>query len=322
MDGTRIVWPRAKEVELETFTVRPPEPGEIVVRTAVSLISPGTERAWLLGMPGTPNTFPMYPGYSAVGRVAEVGPGVEGLEVGDRVLCDGGHGTHSTLSVKRVFPLSETIEDEAAVFSRLCCIGLQGVRKSAIEFGESAAVLGLGLVGILTVQIARAAGAMPVIGADFSQLRRELAATLGADIVLDPSAGESPENRPDVVFDCTGTPEGVNSAIRAAGYRGRVVLLASTRGLTEAVDFYQDVHKKGLAIIGAHNHVRPPEDSSPGYWTLKDDTLVVLRMIEGGRIRVRELVSHRVSPSEALAVYGNLANWAEEILGVVIDWRE
>lgn len=321
LKGSRVVWPQTCRAELEPFTVRDPEANEVTIRTSLSLISPGTERAWLLGLPGTPNSFPMYPGYSSVGSVLAVGSAVENLKVGTRVLHDAPHATHATLSSNRVFPIPESLEEEAAVFARLGCIALQGVRKSFLELGESVVILGLGLVGLLTVQLARAAGGIPITGIDISAFRRNLATRAGADQVL--PAGESIEvSEPKVVFDCTGSPEAVNTAMRIAGYRGRVVLLASTRGNTDAVDFYRDVHKKGLTVIGAHNQVRPQLESSPGFWTLREDVYTIFEMIRLARLVAADLISHRVGPNKVADVYRRLLEWDEQLMGAIIDWRD
>ena len=92
-------------------------------------------------------------------------------------------------------------------------------------------------------------------------------------------------NGPAVVIEATGHPDAISTALDVAGRDARVVLLASTRGETPKVNFYRDVHKKGLILYGAHNSIRPRQESSPNFWTLEDDSLLLLTLIAGETIQ-------------------------------------
>ena len=98
-----------------------------------------------------------------------------------------------------------------------------------------------------------------------------------------------------LLLKATGHPSVVNTAFQLAAWRGRVVLLASTRGETEHVNFYRDVHGKGLPVLGAHNSVRPRHDSSPNFWTLRDDWELSLQLIAHQRVVVAPLITHRIA---------------------------
>lgn len=87
-----------------------------------------------------------------------------------------------------------------------------------------------------------------------------------------------------VVLECSGNPKATKTAFRLVGRRGRVVLLGSTRGVVGGVDFYEDVHQKGLIIIGAHNTIRPKQDSTLGYWTWRDDAVLMLQLLKSGKL--------------------------------------
>ncbi len=173
-----------------------------------------------------------------------------------------------------------------------------------------------------------------MIGVDPDAGRREIAARCGADACFDPAAGPLTgpildeqggtlvsEAGPAVVIEATGSPEVVNEAFALAGHHARVVLLASTRGTTEA-NFYRDIHRKGLIVLGAHANVRPPTDSSPGYWTLGDDTQTVLRLLAGSRLQVRPLTSEVFAWEEAPRAYQQLASWKKDALGMILRWSE
>jgi L-iditol 2-dehydrogenase len=334
MDGMRVCWPEQGRAELREFTPPSPRPGEVLIRTEVTLISPGTERAFFLGLPNAQGNFPSYPGYSNVGRVIALGepaPGASGFQVavGDRVVSSGGHASHVVARAGRCWRVPDALPDTEAAYFNLGAIALQGVRKARIELGEPVLVVGLGLIGNLALQLARLQGAFPALGLDLDGGRREIAATSGADACFDPAVPESADalaaatdgRGPAVVIEATGHPDAVNEALARAGHHARVVLLASTRGTTEA-NFYRDVHKKGLTVLGAHANVVPPHDSSPGFWTLSDDTRTVLRLLAAGRLRVAQLTSRQFPWREAPQAYEQLASWRKDALGMLLLWND
>jgi 2-desacetyl-2-hydroxyethyl bacteriochlorophyllide A dehydrogenase len=327
MQGRRVCWPEVGKATLETFEVREPAAGEVLIESERTLISPGTERAFFLGLPNAQGRFPGYPGYSQVGRVIARGAGVERLEVGQRVVSSGGHASHVVIRAERAWPAPEGLDPAEAVYFNLGAIALQGMRKARVELGEAVLVLGLGLIGNLALQLARLQGALPALGLDLDAGRRELACTCGADLALDPAAPETEAaiatatggRGPAVVLEATGSPEAVNDAFARAGHHARVVLLASSRGTSET-NFYRDVHRKGLTVLGAHANVVPPHDSSPGYWTLTDEAGTVLRLLAGERLKVKPLTSEHFPASEAPRAYEVLASWRKDLLGMVLHW--
>ncbi|MFQ6040719.1 MAG: zinc-binding dehydrogenase [Candidatus Poribacteria bacterium] len=329
MKGKRVVWPQRGQVEIEEFDLPVVGENRVLVKTDVSLISPGTERAFLLGLPNAVGSYPQHPGYSNVGKVIDIGAGVTGIAVGDKVASAAGHASHALLSANSAFKVPDGLTEEAAVFFNLCAISLQGVRKARIELGEPVAVMGQGLIGLLALQLARLSGAFPVIAVDIAANRLKLASKCGADFALNPQDPDFEEKLseiteaegPSVVIEATGSPEPVNTAFKLAGWRGRVILLASTRGETESVNFYRDVHKKGLSIIGAHNSVRPSHNSSAAFWTSADDCRLTLSLLAHGRIIVDKLITHRFNSAQAEKAYKLLMDWAEELLGVILAWN-
>jgi len=331
--GMRVCWPEHGRAELAPFPVPDPKPGEVLIRTEVTLISPGTERAFFLGLPNAETGFPYYPGYSNIGQVVALGDAVthvqggEALGVGDRVATAAGHTSHALMRADRCWKVPDPLTPDEAVYFNLACIALQGVRKARLELGEPALVLGMGLIGNLALQLARLQGAFPVIGLDMDAGRREIAARCGADLVLDPAAPDTPDalaaateaRGPAVVIEATGSAEAVNEALALAGSHARVVLLASTRGVTET-NFYRDVHKKGLTVLGAHAGTVPPHDSSAGFWTRSDDTRMALRLLAAGRLQVEALTSERFPSREAPRAYDLLASWRKDVLGMLLRW--
>jgi len=328
-EPVRVVWPEKGRVELEPFCLEGPGEGEVLVETEYSLISPGTELAWLNALPNTPGKFPQYPGYNHVGKVVELGGHVRGLAAGDRVASAAKHASMAVVPASKALRVPKGLTSEEAVYFNMAAISLQAVRKARIELGEAVLVLGLGIIGNLALQLARLSGGFPVIGTDLIDNRLRLASACGADLVVNPQIenlrgkllGLIGRDSVDVVLDATGIPQAIPDCLGLTGYRGRVVLLASTRGETERVNFYRDVHKKGLTIIGAHNSVRPGYESTPGYWTAHDDGQVALRLMAAGRLRVAPLTTDVVSFQEAPKAYEFLSRAKDKHLGVLLDWR-
>src|SRR5215467_1566581 len=126
--GTRVVMPRPYEVTVETYDVSEPGPDQLLVETEASAISPGTELAvytgihqWLNDPTRTWPRFPFVPGYSAVGRVAALGDGVEGFAVGDRLVWPGRHETHALLAPAdphaTIWPIAESVPAPVAALA-------------------------------------------------------------------------------------------------------------------------------------------------------------------------------------------------------------
>ena len=161
---------------------------------------------------------------------------------------------------------------------------LAAVRKTRLEIGESAMVMGLGLLGIFSVQFLRLSGANPVIAVDLNEERRNLALKLGADYALDPTDADFVNKVKEITkgkgvnatVEVTGISAAMNQALECASWQGRISLLGCTRVSDSAVDYYTQVHKPGIKLIGAHNFVRPKVESYPHHWTHHDDCKAIL----------------------------------------------
>jgi len=332
MTGQYIVFESIGEAVLKPFDVPRPGAGEVLIENDYTVISAGTETANLLNLPNTSGGFPFRPGYCGVGRVIEVGEGVENASVGDRVLSDfSGHRSHALQSASSLTVVEDdSIEDLEAAFVVIAAMGLQGVRKVKLELGESAMVIGLGLLGMFATQCAKIDGAIPVIVSDFDARRRELALNLGADHAFSPDEDDLPEKireltwgeGPNAIVEVTGVAAALEDALEYVAWQGRISLLGCTRIPDANIDFYQYVHRRGVSLIGAHTFVRPKVDSYPGYWTTRDDYRVLLALIAAGRLQVKPIISEIVSPERAPEVYGRLAEEKHPPLGIVFDWSQ
>ncbi len=304
---------------------------KVLVKNEFTVVSGGTERAYLLGSNNTLNKFPMPIGYCGIGKVVEVGGRVTDFAPGDRVLVyHGRHGAYSLVNQKRLTKIEDnSIDSLDAVFTVIASMGLGGVRKLAVELGESAMVMGLGLLGLFSVSFLRLSGAYPVIAADPNPRRREIAMQMGADFALDPTNESFKEQVMHLTsgkgihacVEVTGISAAMKQALECASWQGRISLLGCTRISDCAVDYYAQVHKPGVTLIGAHNMVRPQVDSYPHHWTHHDDCKAILNLIGAGRLKVSPVRSRVVSPLDASKIYKELAEDQNFPLGTVFDWR-
>ena len=327
--GKRVVFRDRGLVEIEDFNVAEPGPKQLLIESVCTLISPGTETAFLMALPNTPGRFPTYPGYSNAGVVYAKGDEVSAFNVGDRVVSRKPHASHVIAEEREAEKMPENISFEEASFSTLATIAMQGVRKAGIELGESVLVLGQGLVGNLALQLSKLSGGMPVIGVDMYDYRLDVAKKCGADEVLNPTKVDLKDavmkitegKGADVVIEATGNPDVIPLALELARQRGRVILLGSPRGIS-TVNFYSLVHVKGVTVIGAHNNVRPIYDSSRRFWTYKDEVRLVLNLLGRKLLKVQDLITDRLRFEDAAEAYNKLINAKEKTLGIILKWKE
>lgn len=279
---------------------------------------------------------PIQLGYSNVGSVVEVGPGAAGFSVGDRVVSNSPHAEIVSASRTRATRVPDAVSDDAAAFAVVGAIGLEGMRLAAPALGETVVIFGLGLIGLVTVQLLLANGCR-VLGIDVDGERCRLATELGAAAV-DLSTGADPVEEGvrfsrghgvDAVLITAATSSHalVHQAAQMCRKRGRIVLVGDA-GLNLSRD---DFHKKELSfqVSSAYG----PGRYEPGYeeghdypigfvrWTQQRNIEAVLDMMAAGRIDVAPLISHRYAFADAAQAYALLAG-GEPSLGILLDYPE
>ena len=334
MKSCGIIFTAPCVAELISTELAPPGAGEVQVKLAVSTVSSGTERANLIGDPnvgwdlGPKVSFPRRSGSSSSGVVPAVGEGVTEGSVGDRVaLSCSLHSQYINLKRKNVYKLPDSVSFWDASLLHIGTFPLAAIRKCRLEIGESAIVMGMGVLGLTAVQLLKAAGAVPVIAVDPVAEKREKALAHGADFALDPMAPDFAAKAKAITgggakvgIEVTGIGAGLDGILDCMAPFGRVALLGCTRNKEFTIDYYRKVHGPGITLIGAHTAARPKEESHGGWWTQKDDVQALIKLHEFGRLRLGELVEEIHSPAEAPEVYNRLAR--EQSFPVVqFDWE-
>ncbi len=336
MNCKKIVFTAAKKVAFLDSEIREnPDPNEVLVKLAVSTVSSGTERANLSGDVPTSifsdalPTYPLQTGYSSSGEVIAVGRNVRKVAVGDRVaLSWSTHSQYVMIPESNVQKIKyDEISYSDAALSHIMTFSEAAIRKCRLEFGESALVMGLGILGLAAVKFLKVAGACPIIAADPVPEKREIAKKYGADLVLDPYSADFAkavrdfsEGGVNVAIEVTGIGTALNQTLDCMKPMGRVALLGCTRKSDFTVDFYHKVHGTGVVLIGANTNCRPKSESSTGLWTSADDIAAYLRLIHLGRLDMSGFVEETHSPADCESVYHRLLT--EKSFPVTqFDWR-
>ena len=330
-----VVFPGANRVDFEVRDLPEPGPGQVLLRTLVSLISIGTELTLLDGNhpPGSfwasYGGYPVRPGFGQVAEVVAVGPDVETVRPNNRVLSSLGHCSASIAAADRLYPLPPEVYPEEAVFHTIAAGVIGAVRLGKVSLGQSAVVVGLGLLGQLAVRLAWLAGARPVIAVDLSTERLEMARLGGATAALSPSAvdlnaevGRLTRGRmADVVLEMTGSPDAIPMALRLVRPEGRYVQVGCPRGKT-TLDFHEAVLVPGLHIVGAFFARQTTRETPENPWTRRRNAELFLDLVQDGSLEVASLITHRYPWREAPQAYGMLQGNRARALGVLFDWSD
>jgi predicted dehydrogenase/threonine dehydrogenase-like Zn-dependent dehydrogenase len=278
---------------------------------------------------------PLPMGYCNVGRVARVGAGETAFAEGDRVISNGKHAEVVSVPFNLCAKVPDAVSAEEAAFTVLGAIALQGIRLVQPTLGECVVVTGLGLIGLMTVQLLRANGCR-VLGLDYEKQKLGLARQFGAEVV-DLAAGQDPVEAAEVfsrgrgvdaviVTAATKSSEPMHQAALMCRKRGRIVLVGVT-GLDLLRD---DFFKKELTFqVSASygpgrydaNYEEKGQDYPVGFvrWTEQRNFEAVLDMMADGRLDVKPLISHRFPIDQAQKAY-ELFGGAGPSLGILLEY--
>ena len=346
--------------------------GNILVKNANSLISTGTEAMALSGggsligsalrRPelvrralklvsdrGVKNTLGIirdasetwYPlGYSSAGTVIEVGDGVKGFVVGDRVACAGaGYANHaSIISVPNQLAVKvpSNLSLREACFATVGAIALQGVRRADITLGENVVVMGTGLIGLITAQILRANGCT-VICVDLEESRLAKAKDLGFEHALLAGTDSAIQSVLDVtenagadaviVTAATRSSRPVNDAFAMCRERGRVVIVGAVGMELEREEYYRkEIDLRISRSYGPGRYDSDYEEKGLTYplgyvrWTETRNLDAFLDLLALGNVKVDQLISAEYSIDQAMLAYEEATGDDTEVIGVVVTY--
>ncbi len=366
------------EIRIDTVPLPALKPGHVLVQTRFSLISAGTEKASItqrkasllekarkhpelikkileqVRLYGLIRTYrrvktqletraPL--GYSVSGTVVAVGGGESDLKVGDRVACAGaGYASHAEYVLVPFnlccrIPLGVDFED--AAYTTLGGIALQGVRQANPTMGETVVVIGLGLLGQLTVQLLKANGCA-VIGIDLDEEAVERAKKFGADLALHRTHADVKNSvraatrgaGADAVIITAATPS--NDPVELAGEvcreKGRVVLVGDVGlKLPRSPYYLKELEFKVSRSIGPGRYDTVYEERGNDYpigyvrWTERRNMQEFLRLLSVGAVKVKRLTTHRFMVDEAKAAYALLSARSakkERYVGILLDYGD
>ncbi|MBO5452463.1 MAG: zinc-binding alcohol dehydrogenase [Clostridia bacterium] len=323
MKSKTIVFTEAYKAELIETKEREMREDDVVVKMVVSSISSGTERANFVGDPNVSIyddskivNFPKTVGYSSAGIVEKIGKNVTDLKIGDRVAMSGSkHTQYMVLHKNSVHKIeSDNISMNEAALWYIACFPAAAIRKCHLEFGESAIVMGMGILGLIAVKLLSAAGAAPIVAVDPDPSKRELALKIGADYAFDPfdenfadEVKKVTNGGVNVAIEVTGSGKALDQVLDCMKKFGRVALLGCTRNKDFTIDYYRKVHGPGISLIGAHTCARPMNESFSGLWCTRDEMKGIQMLSKYGRLNLSELVEEIHSPEEAQEVFMRLA---------------
>ncbi len=280
---------------------------------------------------------PLPLGYCNAGRVLEVGAGVTAFAVGDRVISNGKHAEAVSVPVNLCAKVPDAVSDDEAAFTVVCAIGLQGIRLAQPTLGEAVVVTGLGLIGLVTVQLLRAQGCR-VLGLDFDADKLALARDMGAEVV-NLAAGEDPVAAAQrfsrgrgvdavLITASTRSNEPVHQAAQMCRKRGRIVLVGVTGLELSRADFFEkELSFQVSCSYGPGRYDPSYEEKGNDYpvgfvrWTEQRNFEAVLDMMADGRLDMKPLISHRFAIDDAEGAYA-LVGGAAPSLGILLSYPQ
>jgi 2-desacetyl-2-hydroxyethyl bacteriochlorophyllide A dehydrogenase len=331
---------------------RPLQAGEVRLRALRSAISHGTELNLYRGtspfgdrafdrelrafVPAAQNgAYPQRLGYELVAEVTEIADGVTGLTVGDTVHAGAPHGEEAVLDVAAarsstypLVPLPADLPPERALFASVGAVALQAVHDARPLLGDHVLVVGLGAIGLLTVQMARLAGAGRVSAADLDAGRRELALALGADAAIDPATADGgtgaalkrgPGGGADVAIETSGAAAGLQDAIASAVLGGRVVAVGFYQGGAAALRLGEEWHHNRLELISSMGAWSAPHRAYPA-WDRQRVMAAVLELLASGRVEVDSLPTRTFPFDRAVDAYRWLDEHPNEAVKVALTY--
>ena len=330
---TAVVFEAPNQVVVRQVEIPDPGPGDVVVDTITSWISPGTELSFLRGdrvygdtsaSPTTPYSFPRVAGYQKIARVVSVGKDVEGISVGQIVFATigkvlgmfeawGGHMARLVCPAAQIYPLPPGVNPEPFSGAVLTQVGFNAGSRAPVNPGELAVVLGDGLVGLWTAQTLQHRGAKVwLVGRHTDRLAKFKPRPGSGDRAILQPRGES--------------VEGLKREL-AEPIAVLVETISTLKPLVELVpSMKRDGHLVCTAFYGLDDAIHVPDIRrnelslhTPAGWT-RERLVQTIHLLGKGSLDAASLITHRLPVSEAPKAFRMLANHEDQALGVLLQW--
>jgi len=325
-----------REREEETLN-----PDQVRIKTLFSGISHGTEMAayrgtapflskktdgetgLFVGSDVPASSYPIASGYENVGEVMKLGENITTLKLGDKVFSHHCHETGYVSDEGGLIKLEPDLSPELGIFIALARVAHNGILDARINLGETIAVFGLGVVGQLAMQMAKASGAETVIGIDLFENRLNIAKGLGADVVLNAKTEDvgieimklTSNRGADVAIESSGAYPALHEAIRSVGYNGKVITLSYYQGAGTSLYLGEEFHHRRVQIKCSQNGGTDP---TLPHWTNDRRTEAVVKLLP--RLRLKELITHVYDFEDGAKAYEMVDEHPSEVLFVVLKY--
>jgi len=342
-----------RKIEFQDMTSAKLKPDEVRIQTLFSGISRGTEMTVYRGtspfyekaydpevklfrQTNEPSwSYPLEFGYENIGKIVETGPEVEGFSVGDVVFTPTQHTESLVMSSTQtgsffgdlvpILKLPQGLNPELGVFAALSGVAYNAMLDGKPLLGESVAIFGAGVIGLLTVQMCRMAGAAQIFIVDPIASRRELAAKFGATHTFDPSENEdisivirelTDGRGADLAIEVSGVYAGLHEAIRSVGYNGRVVVSSFLPGSAEKLSLGEEFHHNRVQLISSQSFGVHPDVSNR--WDPARRTQAVMTILP--KLDLAPMITHRFKFTEAAKAFEMVDNHPDEVLQVIMEY--
>ncbi len=337
---TKLFFIEPYRVEIREGVVPQPDRDEVLVQTVVSGVSAGTELLFYRGqvptgtavdttipaLSGT-NTYPLQYGYAAVGQVISLGANVEANWLGKLVFAFQPHASHFVAHPNELTVLPDEMSAETAVFLPNMETAVSFLMDGQPMIGERVAVLGQGVVGLLTTALLSNMPLNSLVTLDRFSLRREWSKKLGADAVFDPAETDVVESvrgyakkRPyfgtDLTFELSGNPAALEQAINITGFSGRVLVGSWYGDKRAAIDLGGHFHRNHIKLISSQVSQIAPQWN--GRFDKKRRLEVALQMLAS--IQPERLITQCLPLSQAAKAYNQLDQAPQNNLQIIFKY--
>jgi 2-desacetyl-2-hydroxyethyl bacteriochlorophyllide A dehydrogenase len=329
MNRQSVLFAAPGQVQLLQEAIPSPQSGELLVQTEISAISAGTELLFLRGqvpaglsvdssiaaLDGSVR-YPLRYGYACVGRVVAAGAPADCPWIGRTVFAFHPHTSHFTLPTDAALPVPDSLRPEQAALLPNMETAVNFVMDGQPMIGERVAVVGLGIVGLLTVALLARFPLAQLLAVDPLPQRRQLALSLGAHTAVAPPATDHTLPPCDLTYEVSGTPTALNTALGLTGYSGRVVI-GSWYGTKQApIDLGGAFHRSRIHLQASQVSTLDPRWS--GRWDKNRRIALAWELLH--QIPTDTLITHRFAVQQAPAAYALLADDPANTLQILFDY--